>query len=272
MTPVAAVGVPGPARLRLRLEDDRAVAGTPVSPHRWRWFQDQLMRELAKLMTTTGYPIEDEPLPSPMDVPPTINLDPMATGDIDIGLSRIFDLGGMSQLGYGPRPGWPPIADQIVAVPPGIWRVNDDDSFTGGTMRHLIAALGPGISVVERSAATADDDDEEIADSRDFLLASNDGGLVIELPDGSVGRAPYVLPYVDPTTRFGLAPDAAISFSVAVWDLNAQVFESTAAVVDDLAAAASAVLQAAGHEGGDTVAAVCRWHVEQLEARRPIQR
>ena len=108
--------------------------------------------------------------------------------------------------------------------------------------------------------------DGEIADSRDFLLGADDGGLVVALPDGSWGRAPYLLPYVDPEVRAGLPDGTALSFSAAMWEHNVATFGPTDRRVADLPAPAAAVVRIAGHDDDARVADVCAHHAAVLRS------
>jgi hypothetical protein len=115
--------------------------------------------------------------------------------------------------------------------------------------------------------AIAHEDDEEVVDSRDFLLGADEGGLVVALPDRRLGRAPYVLPYVDPAVRCCVPPQHVREFSVRVWALNERTFAGTGLCVRDLPAATRATFRFLGEER--LLEDVCRWHVERLERLRP---
>jgi hypothetical protein len=110
--------------------------------------------------------------------------------------------------------------------------------------------------------------DVEIADSRDFLVGAADGGLVVALPDGSLGRAPYVLPYVDPSRRCGVPAHDVLALSIDVWRLNVEAFAGSRIAVRDLPPPARRLLEAAGHDPLTLVGEVCRHHVATLEAYR----
>jgi hypothetical protein len=106
------------------------------------------------------------------------------------------------------------------------------------------------------------DDDEDVADARDFLLGAEQGGLVIELPDGTIGMAPYVLPYVDPVVRCSVPPDRVHAFSKAVWALNERTFQGTTLAVRDLPAPARRTFAFLGDDL--PLDEVCRWHLRRL--------
>jgi hypothetical protein len=139
------------------------------------------------------------------------------------------------------------VVDQLTGISPGDWELVDDDAATGGTLAHVAACLPAGVRVASTVTATVADRGEEIADSRDFLLGTDDGGLVVALPDGTTGRAPYLLPYVDPSARAGVPAPAVLAFSRDLWAVNAGIFAPTGLVVADLPAPARRTMLVAGH-------------------------
>ena len=142
--------------------------------------------------------------------------------------------------------------------------LHEDDRMTGGTLAAVRAILPERIHVVRTELAMARAPDEEVVDSRDFLLGADHGGLVVELPDGHIARVPYLLPYVDPSTRASLPSEDAHAFSVDVWSLNQATFRGTGLVVGDLPDYARATLRAFGDDV--ELEEVCRWHVERLHS------
>jgi len=245
----------GYARLVLRLEDRRAVEtlGRVDFPA----FQEELVGLLEehahlRFASTGGAPLGGD----------VITLDAMARGGRPLALSRLYALGGYEPLGHVARPGSPPIEAQLGALPPGRYTLHDDDRMSGSTLAFARALLRDRVTVAGEALAVAHGPDEDVADSRDFLLGADHGGLVVRLPDGSIGRAPYALPYVDPAVRCCVAPEAAREFSVRVWELNAAAFEGGELRVRDLPAPARAVVAWMGDDR--PLAEVCRWHAEAL--------
>jgi len=195
-----------------------------------------------------------------------VSLDPFVPGDVDLAVSRHFDLGGYRLLGHGARPDSRPVREQLRALTPGRWRLVDDDRATGSTFDHVRRHLPAGV-VLEEAAFAVDgvDADTEIGDSRDFLLGTDHGGLVVVLPDGTLGRAPYVLPYVDPAVRCAVPAARALAFSRDVWHLNERTFAGTGLRVGHLPPAAARTLRRAGHGPGDPLADVCARHAATLD-------
>jgi hypothetical protein len=78
----------------------------------------------------------------------------------------------------------------------------------------------------------------------------------------AAGRAPYLLPYVDPAVRCCIAPSAAQTFSRCVWELNAEIFANSDLRVGNLPPPARATMAWMGHDRLRTK--VCRWHAAAL--------
>ena len=94
--------------------------------------------------------------------------------------------------------------------------------------------------------------------------------LGIELPDGSVGRAPYLLPYVDPAARCCVPPREIHAFSARVWALNEHTFAGSGLRVRDLPRPTRATFAWLGED--HLLEDVCRWYIERLARVSPIVR
>ena len=256
---------PGPwraprSRLVVRLEDARAARTLGLSAAALHAFQ----RELVALLRAHAEVRVVELAPDARAQPGELVLNPLVSGGAaTLAISRAYALGGYQSRGHVARPGARPLADQLAAIPPGDYVVRDDDRATGGTLAAVRALLPPHARVVGERVAIAHDADEDVVDSRDFLLGADDAGLVVELPRRSLGRAPYVLPYVDPAARCSLPPAAARAVSIAAWDLNARALAGRR--VADLAAPARATLAAFGlGDPARELAELCAWHRDRL--------
>ena len=124
--------------------------------------------------------------------------------------------------------------------------------------------------LAERARITATElavlhgEDEEVVDSRDFLLGADHGGLVVALPRGRIGRAPYLFPYVDPTVRASVRPSRSHAFAIETWRLNAELFAGSGLRVRDLPPAARLDL------GDGLLEDVCRAHARRIEELAPL--
>lgn len=264
------------AQVHLRLEDARAVQTVGLDSPTWRAFQAVVRRTLAAHAPVIAVPLEAHRVLAPA----TISLDPMVPGTIDLAVSRLFDLGGYRQLGHVGRPGTDAIEEQFARVPAGEWELWDDDRASGSTLAMVRRLLGDEVVLTGASFAVdahdrvAPDDpgapEVEIADSRDFLLGSDHGGLVVALPDGTAGRAPYLLPYVDPAVRCGLPAGVARAFSQTLWEANAAVYARTTGCVRDLPPPAAATMVHAGHAPDALLSDVCRAHAAVLAGLAPL--
>lgn len=246
---------PESPRLVVRLEDARVVKTLGLD--RIDAFQNSLLSLLAAHGTVRCEPLVPRTLPA--DV---ISLDAMTHSGHNLAISRCFALGGYEARGHVARPGAASIERQVAAIPPGNYGLYDDDSVTGSTLRAARALLPGSVVVLREEVAVSHAPEEEVIDARDFLLGTDDGGLVVELPHGALGRAPYVLPYVDPYARASIA--ASHDFSIAIWELNARIFASTDLRVHDLPPPSRVTF--AQFPADTRLEALCQWHAERLRA------
>jgi hypothetical protein len=244
-----------PSRVVVRLEDRRAVETLRLA--RFPHFQESLIDLLQQHAAVRRVALD-----AMADTDEVISLDAMVPARHTLALSRLYALGGYEPLGHVARPGAPPLDAQVAAIPPGTYALRDDDRMSGSTLACAREVLRGRVTVTHESLAVAHTADEDVADSRDFLLGADHGGLVVQLPDGSIGRAPYALPYVDPAVRCCIAPKRAREFSLAVWALNEAAFAGTELRVGDLPPATRATFAWMGDDR--TLEAVCRWHIDAL--------
>jgi nicotinic acid mononucleotide adenylyltransferase len=240
--------VPATQRLVVRRDDERAVRTLGMD---LRGFQEALFAELPRARVV-------EPLAGPARVA-TISLDPYTAAEHTLRISRLFALGGHQLLGHVPRPGSAPIEDQIAVIPDGEYTLVDDDRMSGGTLAAVMSMLPPRIRIARTEFVLEPGPEEDVLDSRDFLVGTDEGGLVVELPDGSMGRAPYLLPYVDPAARASV-PDA-VGFSRKIWEANARIFERTNLTVAALPAAWRRTFAA---KSDQPLSELCAWHAQRL--------
>ena len=245
-----------PASLTLRLESADVAWGRAAALAR---FQRQLADLLSRWFVVREARLASQRIPQTPH--PIISLDPLLPGRHALDISRRFDLGGTTQRRHCARPDAPPLSEQLAAIPPGTYALFDDDICTGGTIAAVRASLPPHITIADTlhlTAARAPEGRQEIADSRDFLLGSRAGGLVVALPDGSLGRAPYLLPFVCPAARVSI-PDAAVhEFSRRLWQLNAEFFADSGLTVADLPPATRRLARCAGFTAERPLEALCR--------------
>jgi nicotinic acid mononucleotide adenylyltransferase len=244
-------------RIVVRLEDARAVRTLGLGEARFSAFRAELLEILSRYASVRGVDL------APPDVEANvISLDAMLPAAHDLAISRMCAAGGYELLGHVARPGAASLAEQVAAIAPGAYALRDDDTMTGGTLASVRALLPPHITITKTVLAIEHDDDEDVLDARDFLLGADHGGLVIALPRGAIGRAPYALPYVDPAVRASIP--AAHALSLDIWSLNARCFAGTGLRVGNLPSPARATIASAGFGDDVTLEAVCAWHADRL--------
>lgn len=188
---------------------------------------------------------------------PLVSLDPlMNQGVQELGLSRSYFLSGKSAIGLVARPGYRSLPEQSRDIATSMRghkiTVVEDDIYTGSSAIGSLQALSkngvdiekvvPGIQVgiptklidlgyvihPVISYVTTDEADifkkVDIGDPRDFLLGAS--GLVIQLPNGGLGRAPYLLPLVSATARAGIPTEKEKEFSLLTLRANLEFFKA----------------------------------------------
>jgi hypothetical protein len=186
---------------------------------------------------------------------PLISLDPLVERAVrPLHVSRGFPLGGRTPFGLVLRPGAAPIGRQLdslraYAGAKGCTLI-EDDVCTGRTIASVISLLRaagipvrrvvPGIRLdgVEQArilgatiepvlqyrtvGGTPGKSAVELTDPRNYLFGLS--GLVVRLPDGSWGRAPYWLPFVETSARVGILTGADREFALRMLEANLRFF------------------------------------------------
>ncbi|MEO8351900.1 MAG: hypothetical protein ABI680_09220 [Chthoniobacteraceae bacterium] len=241
-------------RLAVRLEGSRAVQTLGLRD--FEAFQKELLALLSRHAPVRSVRMRGVDAESNV-----VSLDPMIPAKHNLAISRLFALGGYEPLGHVPRPGAIPLIEQIAAIPAGEYVLRDDDRMTNSTLNAVRAILPPTVAIRETRFSIEPAEDEDVLDARDFLLGADDAGLVVALPDGGLGRAPYMLPYVDPAVRASVL--ASHEFSSEVWMLNWRTFVRTNLRVRDLPAPCRATFCTKLDWRLDDL---CLWHADRLRA------
>lgn len=225
-------------------------------------FEDALAAHLADAFTQKGnvqiHIFEPEPLEDAVKnkagVLPIISLDPLITHTDTFQVSRGFYKGGKEDFGQIARPGTLSLSEQASQLAAKFGDcpvcVVEDDIFSGGSvisaLEHLrdagihITKLIPGFQigkptkldamgisvdpVVTYMTPGADIFTKiDLGDPRDYLLGVS--GLVIKLPDGLPGRAPYVLPFVSTSARASVPEEKEVDFAHTIWAENTTFFD-----------------------------------------------
>ena len=210
-----------------------------------------------------------------------ISLDPCTNADFNIAISRLFTAADSARLpGLYNRPGSNSLTEQISRIPEGTYSLIEDDIATGNTIKDILAMLpeqikikqvialnqlesGHGLQTVE---ADSEDSLSDVVDLRDFIIGSKDAGLVIKLPDNSIVRAPYILPYVKNTSRMSLPESAERKLSESLWKLNYDFFIRSGDLikVQDCSPEFQALASYLGFSDQVSMSEFCKWHIQQL--------
>lgn len=187
---------------------------------------------------------------------PIVSLDPlMNEGVFEHKVSRGYYLGGRKDFGQVARPGTATLSQQAQEIARLLngspTSVAEDDIFSGGsviTSLHGLKEQGvavqkliPGIQVGKPSKLTemgiqvdpvisyetTDSSDifnkVDLGDPRDYLLGAS--GLVVKMPNGKMGRAPYILPFVSTSARAGIPQEKEKEFAIKVLQANFEFYK-----------------------------------------------
>ena len=104
-------------------------------------------------------------------------------------------------------------------------------------------------------------------DARDFLVGSHDGGVLLQLGEAQLVRAPSVLPYVRPLHHARIDATAEMAFSKAVWELNRDFFQAIGGhlQVQDVASVSQKLWKFQGFPANMPMTELCDWHIAGFE-------
>lgn len=204
-----------------------------------------------------------------------IGLDPAIPADFHLNTAREFALSAAQTAARRvvARPGSDDLDEQVSRIPAGEYILADDDIATGFTMREARRLLGETRRVTSARSlldmvAPADSARMiDVCDMRDFLLGATHAGLVVRLPNGALARALYALPWVRPASRMCCPVNRQRQLSLRVWQINFALFSQLDHLrVEDASPACRQLLSYLGYNGSDSLASVCRWHLDRLES------
>ncbi|MBY0359168.1 MAG: hypothetical protein K2W82_14290 [Candidatus Obscuribacterales bacterium] len=201
-----------------------------------------------------------------------ISLDGCIHGTFDLSISRLFSLCAPSvKAEIGASPFSPPLIEQVSKIPPGEYILFDDDIATGTTMNEVRKLLPKRVKVKRQFALTVLQGDKKVSfldilDCRDFLAGSREGGLVVKMPDGSLARVPYCLPYCSPADRASVPISQELEFSQEIWRFNERFFNNVkpSILLQEADPAFQQIMLYVGFELHTPMSFICRWHAEQL--------
>lgn len=200
-----------------------------------------------------------------------ISMDSCIPGEFNLAVSRHFPLSCSRHAPIlGARPGHPDLQSQIATIEPGQYVLFDDDIATGFTMRYIRKLLPESIQIVKECALTRNRETGDglpvldILDCRDFLLGVREGGLVVELPDGTMARAPYGLPYVSPADRMSAPIGSEVQLARRLLESSELFFQSIQPAIrlQEADPAFRKLMHYVGFDDEDTIESICRWHID----------
>lgn len=150
-----------------------------------------------------------------------ISLDKYYTGDIQLNISRYFDLYGQQKKAADLV--MSTVQDEEIletplqlSLPKDQYVLIDDDSVSGYTMERLSSEIDKIVSTHTLMEPIYDD----VVDARDFLFGAKYGGLLCKQPNGLLKRYPYVWPEVNLYYRASIELNKQKQFSELIYKAN----------------------------------------------------
>ena len=150
-----------------------------------------------------------------------ISLDKYYTGDIQLNISRYFDLYGQQKKAADLV--MSTVQDEEIletplqlSLPKDQYVLVDDDSVSGYTMERLSSEIDKIVSTHTLMEPIYDD----VVDARDFLFGAKYGGLLCKQPNGLLKRYPYVWPEVNLYYRASIELNKQKQFSELIYKAN----------------------------------------------------
>lgn len=204
----------------------------------------------------------------------TINLDSYFRGTYNLEVSRLFNVSSYQDkyIKLIGRLGYETIEEQVKKIKNGSYVLVDDDSVTGRTLNSIKEKF-PTDVVISGTYLLANSINEkvfDVVDLRDFIIGTTNSGLVVKLPNGIYTRAPYVMPYVNLTTRASIPPRRERDFSIAVWQMNKEFYQKYDKNFKLKNADSNFItlMNYIGFNSEDTIVDICEWHINKLSNDR----
>lgn len=199
----------------------------------------------------------------------TLSLDAHFPGTANLGSSRVFEMAGFqtSPLYRKSRVGLPPLMEQIKTIPAGDYVLVEDDIATGGTIAFVKNNLPEGVTISDQVILMdyADADTVyDVVDVRDFLIGCAQGGLGVELSNGFVARAPYLLPFVNLRTRARVPAEYEKDFALMMWQANLEFYSRVNVTVGQTDQAFQTLAKYLGYGLDANLVDFCQDHIRKL--------
>lgn len=171
----------------------------------------------------------------------TLSLDTYFKGSYNIGVSRVFNIseGQESAIGLIGRESQCDLKNILKNIKPSMYTVVDDDIASGYTMSTLKENLPKDVIIdnffgLNDLLRTSNLDCFDVVDIRDFIIGSENGGLLVKFHSNDYGRVPYIEPYVNLLSRANILPEKVSQFSKKVLELNYLLYRHSGIRIKDL--------------------------------------
>ena len=200
----------------------------------------------------------------------TISLDVYVKGDYQLETSRIFEVSSeqLTPMKLVERPNNININRQIKKIPKGSYCLIEDDIVSGNTIKKIKELFKDKIKIEKYFILSnlLNKKYDDIIDIRDFLIGSEESGLVITLNNKNI-RVPYVLPYVNLNTRASIPLSYQLEFSYKFWMLIKDFYININKdmKLKELNKDFIYLMNYIGFENNDKIKDICDWHINKLE-------
>lgn len=195
-------------------------------------------------------------------------------------VTRLFYLsdGQVSSEKIIPRIGKKSLEEQLTYITGNNLTFVDDDIASGKTFKMIKNLMLDNIVFDELIALSQQSFYEEyhyeqsynfhdIVDFRDFLIGSKQSGLTVELPNEKLGKAPYVWPYVSLSHRAKIPHVNQRQFSIHIWKLNKDFYESFTSplTLEQLDSSFVNFVESIGFSKTMLMVDFCQFHIDMIE-------
>jgi nicotinic acid mononucleotide adenylyltransferase len=204
-------------------------------------------------------------------IPPEISLNPYYITDYNLCVSTLYAAAAYkTRLNLVARPGvYKTIQQQLEAIPSGTYTLVDDDTYSGYTMKKIQEILQnthvKTANIKFTNTHVAQDNIFDIVDCRDLHIGRENGGAVIRLPNKTICRAPYILPYCFPSAKCSISTEYDLQFSLDVWKLNHAYYRPTTITLRDVDQNTQLLFLASGFVLDHPMSYICKCHIMYLE-------
>lgn len=200
----------------------------------------------------------------------TISLDIYIKGNYQLETSRLFELSSeqISPIKMVGRPNNVSLKKQIEKIPKGNYCLIEDDIVSGNTIKNIKKLFKNKIEIKNYFILSdlLDKKYDDIIDMRDFLIGSEESGLVIKLNNRNI-RVPYLLPYVNLNKRASIPLSYQLDFSYECWKIIKELYRkiNKDMKLKDLNKDFIYLMNYVGFKNNDKIETICDWHIKKLE-------